>query len=106
MKAKLTINSETKKTNDIKNCGDIIIHCDQCQQNIIIFQITKDNKAIVQGGKQPIFTNIKIRCHCGSSIIQKVGGLFFIGAANDDVIFDLDQEEDYTIVRVQQKCQH
>ncbi len=50
----------------LKDCGNINIECNKCNNKLIIFQITKTNEDLIDENLNPIITKALIVCEkCG-----------------------------------------
>lgn len=106
-KTKLTLGNNNKnKDYNIQDCGQIGVVCNQCNNNILVIQVTQDNKSLVLSGNKPIYTNIQVKCYCGAVKEQRIDGLFFFGAADDNTILELVDEQDILKVEVKKKCKN
>lgn len=87
---KLILNTDgkTRELSGIEDIGIESFNCNNCKENLVTCQITK---------KCDISTRIKARCcFCGGhSDIKIINGQFFIGAANDNLIFDIEDNHEH-----------
>lgn len=74
----------------LKDRGQATIHCADCSCELMVFQITKNNKDLVADDINPIATRIMVHCGMcgGSSYIRTLEGQFYPGAPKDNMGFE------------------
>lgn len=77
--------------------GQVQFICSSCQCGLMSFQIGKDNDDLKDSGSSKALTRVAVRCEeCGGySNIEQIGGIFYPGAANDDMAFDVIDSRDH-----------
>jgi len=73
-----------------KDCGTINASCLTCGKDLMVFQVTKSNSDLVKEGRDRIDTVARVMCLCGGqSENVTIGGVFFVGCADDNMAFDI-----------------
>ena len=74
-----------KELKGLENLGSTVIRCSKCFEELIHCQIV---------AKHEIKTRIKVLCeYCSNENESTVVGQFYLGAANDNMIFEIDNKE-------------
>lgn len=79
----------------LQDCDKIFVDCGDCNETLMEFKIPKSNADFASQSKPPVSVVVQVRCSIcgGASYQQTIDGMFYPGAAADDMGFEpLDDE--------------
>ena len=85
------INGDDRTLKGLQNGGLVNFKCADCNRELLVLQLTTIN-----GDNSPeILTRVAVQCgSCGGcSYIQQIHGQFYPGAPNDQVAFDVSDDD-------------
>jgi len=84
----------------LKDRGIISVCCNKCKNNLVDFQVTKNNIDLVEENINPISTNALIICDmCKTNNSINIKGQFYIGAGQENISLETkDSDRDYDLI--------
>jgi hypothetical protein len=87
------IDSDDKSLKGLQNNGLVNFECADCGKLLLVLQLVAT--VVKEFNKSEVLTRVAVKCGlCGGrSYVQQIPGQFFPGAPNDQMVFDISDDD-------------